>query len=165
MIRKVQPTDAKQICELYNYYITYTTITFEEETVTEEEIKSRIHRVTSKFPWFVYEENKEIAGYAYLSEWRTRASYRYAAESTVYLNQKYMGKGIGSSLYRQLIEDSKNLSLHCLIGGIALPNNASIALHEKLNFRKVAHFQQVGFKFNQWIDVGYWQLLLKPVSF
>ena len=165
MLRKVETTDAKQICELYNYYVSQTTITFEEEMVSEEQMKIRIFQVTSKFPWLVYEENNELAGYAYLSEWKSRTAYRHTAESTVYLKPKYTGKGIGSSLYKQLIKDSKQLSLHCLIGGIALPNNASIALHEKLNFKKVAHFQQVGFKFNQWVDVGYWQLLLNTASF
>lgn len=165
MLRKVETTDAKQICELYNYYVAQTTITFEEEMVSEEQMKIRILHVTSKFPWLVYEENNELAGYAYLSEWRSRTAYRHTAESTVYLKPKYTGKGIGSSLYKQLIKDSKHLSLHCLIGGIALPNNASIALHEKLNFKKVAHFQQVGFKLNQWVDVGYWQLLLNTASF
>ena len=162
MIRPVKTTDAKLICGIYNHYIMNTIITFEEEPVTAKEMKMRIEEVASKFPWLVYEENSELAGYAYLTNWRTRSSYRYTAESTVYLKENYRGKGIGAALYHALIEKSKNLSLHSLIGGIALPNNASIALHEKLNFKKVAHFQQVGYKFNQWVDVGYWQLLLEP---
>lgn len=161
MIRLVTPKDVKQICTLYNYYITQTTITFEEEMVTENEIENRIQQVTSKFPWLVYEENNELKGYAYINEWRGRIAYRYTAESTVYLTPESTGQGIGYALYNTLIGECKKLSLHCLIGGIALPNNASISLHEKLNFKKVAHFQQVGFKFNQWIDVGYWQLILK----
>ncbi len=164
MIRQVKPTDAHLVCEIYNYHVINTTVTFEEIPVTAEEMKKRILAVTSKFPWLVYEENNELAGYAYTTEWRSRSAYRYAAESTVYLKQEYRGKGIGYLLYKHLIEESKNLSLHSLIGGIALPNNASIALHEKTGFKKVAHFQQVGFKLNQWIDVAYWQLLLKPGS-
>ena len=161
-IRPATTADAAAICEIYNHYVLTTTISFELEAVSTEEMAQRIVEVSAIFPWLVYEENNELAGYAYLTNWRTRSSYRYSAESTVYLKENYRGKGIGAALYQALIEKSKALSLHSLIGGIALPNNASIALHEKLNFKKVAHFQQVGYKFNQWVDVGYWQLLLEP---
>ena len=86
--------------------------------------------------------------------------YRYSAETTVYLKPQSTNKGIGTALYKSLIEEMKALQVHSLIGGIALPNNGSIALHEKLNFKKVAHFTEVGFKLNKWVDVAYWQLLL-----
>lgn len=162
MIRQVKTSDAKLICGIYNHYVINTTITFEEEPVDEKEMTKRIETITASFPWVVYEEDNELAGYAYITEWRNRSAYRYSAESTVYLKPEHKSKGIGSALYERLIEESKKLTLHSLIGGIALPNNASIALHEKLNFKKVAHFQQVGYKLNQWIDVGYWQLFLEP---
>jgi L-amino acid N-acyltransferase YncA len=160
MIRKVLPEDAKQICDIYNYHVANTIITFEEEPVTENEMKQRIESITSKFPWLVYEEDQVIAGYAYAAQWRTRSAYRYAAETTVYIHEDFKGKGIGTALYTKLIENMKALSFRSLIGGVSLPNNASIALHEKLHFKKVAHFEQVGFKLNRWIDVGYWELLL-----
>ena len=160
MIRNALPKDAKQICSIYNYHVTNTIVTFEEELVTENEMQQRIAITTLKYPWFVYEEGDSIAGYAYASQWRTRSAYRYAAETTVYLHENFRGKQIGTALYVQLISQMKDLSFHSLIGGIALPNDASIALHEKLNFKKIAHFEQVGFKFNRWVDVGYWQLLL-----
>ena len=76
------------------------------------------------------------------------------------MDQGACRSGIGSKLYEQLITDLKKLSMHSLIGGIALPNAASVALHEKFGFRKVAHFEQVGRKFDRWIDVGYWELIL-----
>jgi len=160
MIRKAHPEDAEQICSICNYHVTNTIITFEEEAVTENEMKQRIATVTLKYPWFVYEDGNSIAGYAYASQWRTRSAYRHTAETTVYLLEKFKGRGIGTSLYTQLIETMKGLGYHSLIGGIALPNDASIALHEKLNFKKVAHFEEVGFKLNRWVDVGYWELLL-----
>jgi phosphinothricin acetyltransferase len=78
----------------------------------------------------------------------------------VYIKPQAINKGIGTTLYKNLIQEMKALQVHCLIGGIALPNNGSIALHEKLNFKKVAHFTEVGFKLNKWVDVAYWQLLL-----
>jgi L-amino acid N-acyltransferase YncA len=160
MIRKISLEDVKQICSIYNYHVTNTIVTFEEEEVIEDEMKQRIQNITSKFPWLVYEQGHSIAGYAYASQWRTRSAYRYAAETTIYINEDFRGKGIGTALYTRLIGYMKERSFHSLIGGISLPNNASIALHEKLNFKKVAHFEQVGFKLNRWIDVGYWELLL-----
>ena len=161
MIRKVLPGDTEQICAIYNYHVANTIVTFEEELVTEKEMRIRIEDISSKYPWLVYEEEQVIAGYAYASQWRTRSAYRYAAEATVYLHEDFKRKGIGTALYVRLIEEMKTRSFHSLIGGISLPNNASIALHEKLHFKKVAHFEQVGFKLNHWIDVGYWELLLK----
>jgi phosphinothricin acetyltransferase len=164
MTRHVKITDAGQICAIYNHYIINTTATFEEEEITEEEMRIRIKQLTRRFPWLVCEVENEIKGYAYATDWKSRSAYRYSAETTVYLKSDYLGKGIGSILYQELIKEMKSLSYQTLIGGIALPNNSSIALHEKMNFKKVAHFQQIGFKLNQWIDVGYWQLLLKPDS-
>ena len=160
MIRPVKIADAEQICTIYNHYVINTTATFEEEEVAADEMKARIKHLTRRFPWLVYEVANEIKGYAYATDWKTRTAYRYSAETTVYVKSDSIGKGIGSTLYRELISQMKSLSYQTLLGGIALPNNISIMLHEKLNFKKVAHFQQIGFKLNQWVDVGYWQLLL-----
>ena len=164
MTRHVKISDAEQICTIYNHYVTNTTATFEEDEVTEEEMKTRIKQTTRRFPWLVYEVANELKGYAYATDWKSRTAYRYSAETTVYVKSDERGKGIGFNLYQQLISEMKALSYQSLVGGIALPNNSSIALHEKLNFKKVAHFQQIGFKLNQWIDVGYWQLLLDDKS-
>jgi L-amino acid N-acyltransferase YncA len=161
MIRQIELSDAKAICEIYNHHVQNTIVTFEEEPVPEEEMKNRIIGVTNKFPWLVYEEKDTVVGYAYATEWRGRTAYRFSAESTIYLHQSFTGKGIGAKLYKQLIDEVKQKEVHSLIGGISLPNNGSIALHEKLKFKKVAHFCEVGFKLNRWIDVGYWQLMLE----
>ena len=161
MIRNASASDAKQICDIYNYYVINSTVTFEEELISTKEMSDRIDKVHSRLPWLVYEKENEVIGYAYATEWRSRIAYRYSAETTVYLKPGMHGKGIGSLLYKALIETIEPFSIHTLIGGIALPNDSSIALHEKLGFEKVAHFKEVGFKMNKWIDVGYWQLLLK----
>jgi phosphinothricin acetyltransferase len=160
MIRKASLKDTKEICSIYNYHVANTIVTFEEEPVNENEMRQRIEDISSKFPWLVYENDDVIAGYAYASQWRTRSAYRFAAETTVYIHEDFKGRGVGTALYTKLIEEMKALSFRSLIGGVSLPNDASIALHEKLHFKKVAHFEQVGFKLNHWIDVGYWQLLL-----
>jgi len=162
MTRHVKLSDAEEICTIYNHYVINTTATFEEEEVTVEEMRTRIKQTTRRFPWLVYEETNELKGYAYATDWKSRTAYRYSAETTVYIKSGSLEKGLGTILYQALIKEMEALSYHALIGGIALPNNSSIALHEKLNFKKVAHFQKIGFKLDQWIDVGYWQLLLKP---
>ncbi|MGH8166642.1 MAG: GNAT family N-acetyltransferase, partial [Woeseiaceae bacterium] len=97
---------------------------------------------------------------AYASRWHGRCAYRFSVESTVYLDPDRTGRGVGKRLYAALIDAIRDLSMRAVIGGIALPNEPSIRLHERLGFRKVAHFEQVGFKHDRWIDVGYWQLLL-----
>ena len=160
MIRGVELSDASAICEIYNHHVRNTIVTFEEEPVSETDMQKRITSVTAKYPWLVWEEDGKVIGYAYAAEWRVRSAYRFSAESTIYLHHQYTGKGFGYKLYNKLVEEVKQKDLHSLIGGISLPNNASIALHEKLKFKKVAHFTEVGFKLNKWIDVGYWQLLL-----
>jgi phosphinothricin acetyltransferase len=164
MTRHVKITDAEQICTIYNHYVINTTVTFEELPVTEEQMRMRIIKLTPTFPWLVYEIENELKGYAYATEWKSRTAYRFSAETTVYIKWQHTGKGIGTILYLELIKEMKALSYQTLVGGIALPNNSSIALHEKLNFKKVAHFHRIGFKLNQWVDVGYWQLLLEQKS-
>jgi L-amino acid N-acyltransferase YncA len=160
MIREARTEDAEAICKIYNHYIINTIITFEEEPVSLGEMKDRILRVTLTFPWLVSEKNGIVNGYAYVANWKTRSAYRFSVESTIYLHPDFIGKGLGRKLYASLISDLRNRSLHSVIGVIALPNESSVALHERLGFQKVAHLKEVGWKFNQWIDVGYWQLIL-----
>jgi phosphinothricin acetyltransferase len=99
------------------------------------------------------------AGFAYASKWKGRCAYRHTAETTVYVARSHWRCGVGKALYMQLLELLQHARIHAAIGGIALPNDSSVALHERLGFVKVAQFKEVGFKFNRWIDVGYWQRL------
>jgi len=161
MIRNVSLDDARAICNIYNYYILNSISTFELQPVSVEEIVKRIKRVKVKYPWIVYENDSEILGYAYADEWKTRKAYAHTVESTVYLKDGESGRGIGNKLYKFLLDELKKLDIHAVIGGISLPNDASIKLHEKLGFEKIARFKEVGNKFNKWIDVGYWQLIIK----
>ncbi len=160
MIRQVSIEDADKIAEIYNYFIESTIATFEEQLIDVEEMKKRILGVIQKFPWIVYENNGQIMGYAYAGIWKNRSAYKHSVEITVYLNQKITSNGIGSKLYYELIKQLKELGVHVVIGGISLPNEISVALHEKFGFKKVAHFKEVGYKFNKWVDVGYWQLTI-----
>jgi phosphinothricin acetyltransferase len=159
LIRLIQDKDVDRITEIYNHYITDTIITFEEERVVPATMSARIKKITTdNLPWFVAEDDSgDVVGYAYATKWRERFAYRYSVEITVYLSVNAIKNGIGSGLYETLFSELKTRNIHTVIGGITLPNEASIALHEKFGMKKVAHFKDVGFKFKQWLDVGYWQ--------
>jgi len=161
MIRPVQLFDADQIAEIYNYYVTETVITFEEDPVTGDGYRIRIQDVLQQgMPWLVAELDGKITGYAYAGKWRQRVAYKYSVESAVYVSHDRTGQGTGSSLYTALLGELEKLGIHCVLGGIALPNPASVQLHERFGFKKVAHHPEVGRKFDRWIDVGFWQLQL-----
>lgn len=160
MIRAATIQDATQISDIYNHYIKQTTITFEEQPVASEEMEQRITDVLQDLPWLVWEECGNIRAFAYASKWKGRCAYRYSVESTVYVHPDDHGKGIGSKLCQELLQQLRNRGMHTVMAGIALPNVISVALHERLGFEKIAHFREVGRKFEKWIDVGYWQLLL-----
>ena len=160
-LRPASAADAAPICAIYNAYVTTTAITFEEEAVAEQDMAQRIADVgTAGLPWLVLEVDGKVVGYAYATKWRVRPAYRYSVESTIYLDQAFTGRGLGRLLYGALLDDLRKRELRLVIGGIALPNEGSVGLHEKMGFRKVAHFSEVGMKFGRWIDVGYWELNL-----
>lgn len=157
MIRLAKLSDAKCIADIYNYYVENTFVTFEEDIVSEQEMRHRIESKLKKYCFLVWEEEGKILGYAYADEWKTRCAYEYTVESSVYLNKDAAGRGIGTKLYEHLLEQLKEKGIHIVLAGIAIPNDASIALHEKLGFEKTGQLKEVGFKAGRWIDVGYWQ--------
>jgi L-amino acid N-acyltransferase YncA len=160
-VRPALPEDAEALARIYNYYIGNTVITFEEEVVTAHAMATRVAEVQSvPLPWLVAEVDSAVVGYAYASKWKTRSAYRHSVETTIYLEQGREGGGVGMALYSQLLSELRSLGMHVAIGGAALPNAASVALHEKLGFEHVATFRQVGFKHDRWVDVAYWQLVL-----
>lgn len=163
-IRLAQPADAAAICAIYNHYIETTAISFETETVAVDTMAARIAEVQAQFPWLVFEQEGVLLGYAYASKWKPRAAYSQSVESSVYLHRDAAGRGIGKQLYTRLFALLKAQGVHLVIGGIALPNAASVGLHESVGFTKCAHFSEVGRKFGRWVDVGYWQLNLEQVT-
>jgi L-amino acid N-acyltransferase YncA len=160
LIRVAKPEDAAAIAAIYNHYVATDIATFEEEPIDTEIMAGRMADVTGKsLPWLVAEDGDIILGYSYASPWKPRSAYRFSVESTVYVDMAAKWRGIGAELYSALIAELRAHNIHAVMGGVSLPNEASERLHEKLGFKKVAHFEQVGFKFGKWIDVGYWQLL------
>jgi len=161
-IRPATSDDAAAICAIYNPYVAGTTISFEEEPVLAADMARRIADVgAAGLPWLAAWREERLVGYAYATRWRVRPAYRSSVESSVYLDPQECGRGTGAALYRALLDALRTLDVHMVIGGIAQPNPASVALHEKLGFRKVAHFSEVGRKFGRWVDVGYWELRLQ----
>lgn len=161
-IRDVVPAeDGEAVAAIYNHYIAGTTITFEEQPIHSDEMASRIADITQGgLPFLVAESEGDVRGYAYATKWKGRSAYRFSVEVSVYLDAAHYGKGLGSALYTELFRRLQDMDMHTIIGGIALPNDASIALHERFGLTKIAHFREVGFKFDRWIDVGYWERIL-----
>lgn len=160
-IRAVHTDDVANIVDIYNHYIVHSSATFELETVTPEILKERILSVqNSDCDWLVAEDQNNILGYAYFTPWKQRAAYKHSAEITVYISHAAQGKGVGTALYKELFKILAQKDIRAVVAQIALPNPTSIALHEKFGMKKVAHFEKVGFKFDEWIDLGCWQALL-----
>ena len=160
MIRNATAADAAAICAIYNRHVLHTVVTFEEKPVSAAEMQQRLDSITAQYPWLVYEDAGRISGYAYASPWKARAAYRHTAEASIYIAEGYTGRGIGRLLYGRLLTLLKEQGVHAVIGGMALPNEASAKLHESLGFKYVGSFREVGHKFGEWIDTGYWELLL-----
>jgi phosphinothricin acetyltransferase len=161
-LRLAHPTDARAIAELYAPYVRESAVTFELEPPDIAEIQRRIAQYAPLGPWLVAEEEGKLLGYAYVSPFRARPAYRWTAETTVYLKQGSSGQGIGTQLYSALLTCMKMQGLVTAIGGITLPNERSVRLHGRLGFHQVGLFPNVGYKFSQWHDVGFWAYELNP---
>ena len=160
-IRPAAPADGAQLASIYSHYVLHTTVTFEEEAVTGEAMGHRVMEASNvNLPFLVAESGSTLFGFAYASRWKGRCAYRFSAETTVYIRPTDVGRGLGSALYGSLLPILRTGGIHTAIGGIALPNEASVALHEKFGFRETAVFREVGYKCNRWVDVGYWQLII-----
>ena len=161
IVRAATAADAAAVARIYNHYVAETVVTFEEEPVAVEEIGRRMEVVQAAgLPWLVAEEAGAVVGYAYAGKFHARRAYRHSCEVTVYLAPQACGRGLGVLLYTRLLALLAERGVHAAVGSITVPNPASVALHEKLGFKKVGHLEQVGWKFNRWLDVGYWQRLL-----
>ena len=161
MIRPATLEDAPAIADIYNHHVHHAIATFEEEPVTAQEMARRMGEVLDvPLPWLVAVEDGRVLGYAYASKWKPRTAYRFTVEASVYLADGSGGRGWGTQLHQELRTQLKQAGYHALIAGVALPNPASVALLEKFGMAQVAHFKETGFKFGQWIDVGYWEGLL-----
>lgn len=157
-IRTASAADGAAVADIYNWYVAHTVTTFEVDPVPAAEMARRIESVLVKHEWLVLDDGGELLGYAYARRFHERAAYGQATESTIYLRHGLEGRGLGTALYRELVGRTFARGYRHLVGAIALPNAASVRLHEKLGFEKVGHLRRIGFKRGQWVDVGTWQL-------
>jgi phosphinothricin acetyltransferase len=165
-IRPVHISDAPRIAHIYAYYVSHTTLPFEIQPPGGREIERRIRLFTNDYPWLVYERDGTVLAYAYAARFKEREAYRFTAELSIYVDHEILGSGIGTVLYSELIAMLRAGKTAVLLGTIALANDRSVSLHEKLGFRNVGILRNVGYKFNRWIDVGFWELEVKdPVEY
>lgn len=160
MIRNVSKQDAQDIVEIYNNYISNSTITFETEPLHANVMEKRISDISENYPFFVYELNGKVIGYCYVHQWKERAAYTGVVELSIYLSSECVGKGIGTELMRYMIDECRNRKYRVIITCVTGENNTSKALQSKLGFTQVAHFKDIGLKFNRLIDIFYYQLTL-----
>lgn len=156
-IRSAQIEDAADLVAIYAPYVEGTAITFETEVPTVADFAGRIEKTLEKFPYLVAEEEGALVGYAYASTYYARAAYDWTVELSVYVSKEARGKGIGSLLYDDIEEDLMARGFKNFLACIALPNPASLALHEKRGYEEVAHFKKVGYKFGVWHDIVWLQ--------
>jgi phosphinothricin acetyltransferase len=150
--------DAPACAAIYEPYVRTTAISFEDQPPDAQQIAERIERFHR---WLVAEESGEVIGYAYGCPHRDRAAYRWAAEVSVYVHPEHQRRGIGRTLYRALLPQLAAQGFYAALGGVTLPNEASVALHESLGFTPVGAFRRIGYKLGKWWDVGWWQLTLR----
>lgn len=152
-IRPVNIADADAITKIYNHYIKTTTITFETQPLSSQEMTSRIKDISAHYPYFVYERDGKILGYCYAHLWKDRAAYSKTLETTIYIDKDAVHQGIGSLMVKHLIHLCREQGFHALIACITDGNEASIKMHEQLGFKPVSCFKEVGYKFGRWLDV------------
>ncbi len=163
VLRHADPRrDAHACAAIYAPFVRDTVVSLEEEPPDEAEMAARITRTEAMYPWLVLEQDGIVAGFAYASQHRARASYRWSADVTVYIDPTRHRRGLGRRLYGALLPLLQAQGLSTACAGITLPNDASVGLHEAMGFTPVGVYRRIGFKHGAWRDVGWWQLDLGP---
>jgi L-amino acid N-acyltransferase YncA len=164
-IRPADDGDAEGIAEIYAPIVRDTAISFELDPPSANEMRKRIGDTLKSLPWLVCTDSQGIRGYAYAGHYRARPAYRWSLEVSVYVARDTRRQGVGERLYRALFETVARQGYCRAYAGITLPNEASVKLHQALGFTPVGIYREVGYKFAEWRDVGWWQLALgDPVA-
>jgi phosphinothricin acetyltransferase len=161
-IRLATPADAAAIAAIYRPYVEGSRISFEEVAPDSDEMTRRI--ASPLHPWLVAEADERLAGFASSAPYHRRPAYRWTAETSIYCAADAQGGGLGRALLTALLELLKRQGYVTAIGAIAMPNPASVALHERLGFAPAGTYRGVGFKLGRWTDVALWQKDLAPRS-
>jgi len=163
-IRIADADDVEGILAIYAPIVRDTAISFELEPPTPAQMRTRIESTLAQFPWLVCESDRGIDGYAYASRHRERAAYQWSADVSVYVTANRRGRGLGRGLYTPLLGMLQDLGYYSALAGIALPNPASVGLHEAMGFWPIGIYRNIGYKLGAWHDVGWWQLRLREYS-
>lgn len=163
-IRLATPPDAAQCAAIYAPHVRDSAVSFEYDVPTAEDIDARIRLTLERLPWLVCASGDEVLGYAYAAPHQERAAFRWSVNVSVYVRDGHQRQGVGKALYTSLFACLRVLGYHNAYAAIALPNDASIGLHEAMGFRHIGTFDDVGYKFKQWHAVGWWGLALQPPS-
>ncbi|MBR9999002.1 MAG: N-acetyltransferase [Cyclobacteriaceae bacterium] len=159
-IRLARDQDVPEILDIYTPFILNTCVSFEMAVPDRDEFTGRIKNIQQTLPWLVCEYENRIAGYAYAADHRSRKAYQWTKELSVYIHDDFKQKGIATALYNTLLQLLKVQGVSNCLAGITLPNEASVGFHEKLGFKKVGVYHRIGFKFNEFRDVGWWELFI-----
>jgi phosphinothricin acetyltransferase len=159
-IRLATTGDLSRINEIYNHYVLHSTCTYQEEPHTYEERERWFSDHGPYYPVTVAEGDGRLVGWGSLSRFHSRSAYRFSTENSVYVDHTRHRQGIGGRLLADLIERARRAGHHTIVAGIDGEQDASLAIHAKYGFERVAHLRQVGFKFNRWLDVIYMQMML-----
>jgi len=160
-IRLATCADLSDLNDIYNHYVISSTCTYQEEPETIESRQQWFDHHDEKHPVTVALLDDRVVGWGSLSPFHSRCAYRNTVENSVYVHHEFHRRGIGAALLRDLIDRARPIGHHTIIAGIDGEQTASVAVHERFGFVKVAHLKQVGFKFNRWLDVIYMQLMLQ----
>jgi phosphinothricin acetyltransferase len=159
-IRIAREADAEAVVKIYGPVVRDTAISFEVEPPTPDEIRGRIRTVLEHAPWLVCEIDGTVAGYAYAGKFHARAAYQWTVEVTVYVHADHHRRGVARGLYTSLLAGLRVQGFRTAVGIIALPNPASVGLHERMGFLRGGFLHAVGYKHGRWHDVGWWELAL-----
>jgi L-amino acid N-acyltransferase YncA len=160
IIRAANPLDAAAIAAIYAPHVLDGTATFELVPPDTHQMMARMAAGGGLYPWLVAEDGGSVLGYAYAAPFHSREAYRWAVETSVYVAPRAQGRGVGRALYGALLDGLTAQGFTLAVGRLALPNPASVALHEAMGFRAAGVLPGAGYKFGQWIDVGLWQRAL-----
>lgn len=161
-VRKAMETDLAAMLDIYNEIILHTTAVYDYKPHTMEMRKQWWETKQQQgFPVFVAEEDGRLLGFSSIGPFRAWAAYQYSVENSVYVAASARRKGIGKLLIPPLIETARKMGLHTIIAGIDATNESSLRLHRHFGFEEVAHFKQVGWKFDRWLDLKFLQLIIE----
>jgi len=164
-IRVASTADADAIAAIYAPLVAGTAISFELRPPSVDEIRARIVKTLLELPWLVsVDAQGRVDGYAYASKHRERPAYQWSADVTAYVREDARGRGVGKKLYQSLLAELVTQGYYQAFAGIALPNDASVALHESVGFEPIGVYHKVGFKLGAWHDVGWWQRELRSAT-